>query len=290
MIKAGLKKLGLFTFACLVLLSALSSVSPVFAQPPGLGHGFYGAVKVGGEGAAGGTVISARIDGTEYGSCTVTTPGQYALIVQNDISEGATIDFYIDDQKADQTFSFRDGWTTELDLTALAPPVLFISSTGGGSVTEPGEGEFTYSEGTVVDLVATPADGHEFMNWTGDVGTIADLNASSTTITIQGDYSITATFVQQRPAVPLPFPIPCFIATAAYGTPTAEEIDVLREFRDVVLLESMVGAQLVGLYYRLSPHVADVIAGNGFLRTIVRELLVDPVVWMLRATGEIWRS
>ena len=82
----------------------------------------------------------------------------------------------------------------------------------------------------------------------------------------------------------------CFIATAAYGTPTAEEIDVLREFRDVVLLESSAGSQFVALYYWLSPPVADVIAGNAFLTTIVRELLVDPVVWIVRATGEIWRD
>ena len=54
----------------------------------------------------------------------------------------------------------------------------------------------------------------------------------------------------------------CFIATAAYGTPTAEQIDVLREFRDVVLLESTIGSQFVALYYRLSPPVADFIAGN----------------------------
>jgi len=82
----------------------------------------------------------------------------------------------------------------------------------------------------------------------------------------------------------------CFIATAAYGTPSAEQIDVLREFRDVVLLESTVGSQFVVLYYQLSPPVADFIAGSGFLRTLVRELLVDPVVWVVEATGDIWRN
>jgi hypothetical protein len=52
---------------------------------------------------------------------------------------------------------------------------LTISSTEGGSVTEPGEGVFPlYSEGRVVDLVATPDSGYRFDGWTGDVGTIAD--------------------------------------------------------------------------------------------------------------------
>jgi len=82
----------------------------------------------------------------------------------------------------------------------------------------------------------------------------------------------------------------CFIATAAYGTPTAEQIDVLREFRDAVLLESTVGSQFVSLYYQLSPPVAEFIAGNELLRTMVRELLVDPIVWVVEATGDIWQN
>jgi PKD repeat protein len=82
----------------------------------------------------------------------------------------------------------------------------------------------------------------------------------------------------------------CFIATAAYGTPTAKQIDVLREFRDVVLLKSTVGSQFVALYYRLSPPIANFIAGNEILRTLVRELLVDPIVRTIEATGDIWRN
>jgi len=82
----------------------------------------------------------------------------------------------------------------------------------------------------------------------------------------------------------------CFIATAAYGTPSAEQIDVLRDFRDTVLLESTVGSQFVALYYQLSPPVAEFIAGNELLRTMVREFLVDPIVWVVEATEDIWQN
>jgi len=72
---------------------------------------------------------------------------------------------------------------------------LTTSSTAGGSVTTPGEGAFIYDGGTVVDLVADAEQGYHFVNWTGNVGTIANVNAASTTITMNGDYSITANFV-----------------------------------------------------------------------------------------------
>jgi hypothetical protein len=71
---------------------------------------------------------------------------------------------------------------------------LSISSTPGGSVTIPGESVFTYDAGIVTELVATPDDGYEFQRWTGDTQDIADPNSSSTNITINGDYSITAEF------------------------------------------------------------------------------------------------
>jgi len=71
---------------------------------------------------------------------------------------------------------------------------LTISSTEGGEVTTPGEETFTYDEGTVVNLVAKPDEGYQFVNWTGDVDTIANVNAAITTITMNGDYSILANF------------------------------------------------------------------------------------------------
>jgi uncharacterized repeat protein (TIGR02543 family) len=71
---------------------------------------------------------------------------------------------------------------------------LTIASTAGGLVTTPGEGTFTYYEGKVVRLVARPALGYRFVKWTGDVATINTVNAFSTTITMNGNYSITANF------------------------------------------------------------------------------------------------
>jgi PKD repeat protein len=88
--------------------------------------------------------------------------------------------------------------TRDLSVTVAEPTYsLTISSTSGGSVTTPGEGVFAYEEGTVVNLVAAAAKGYRFAKWTGDVMTIGDANAGSTSITIYGDYSISANFARE---------------------------------------------------------------------------------------------
>jgi hypothetical protein len=82
----------------------------------------------------------------------------------------------------------------------------------------------------------------------------------------------------------------CFIATAAYGTASATEIDVLRDFRDDVLLQSPAGRDYVDFYYAASPPLADFIAKHEILRTVVREGVIDPIVAVIRATSHRWRS
>jgi hypothetical protein len=70
----------------------------------------------------------------------------------------------------------------------------------------------------------------------------------------------------------------CFIATAAYGTPMAEEIEILREFRDEYLLTNPLGQAFVDFYYRTSPPIAEFITEHTILKPIVRTVLVPAVV------------
>ncbi|MCH8203979.1 MAG: hypothetical protein IID09_02390, partial [Candidatus Hydrogenedentes bacterium] len=70
----------------------------------------------------------------------------------------------------------------------------------------------------------------------------------------------------------------CFIATAAYGTPLDEDIHVLRTLRDRHLLTNTLGLAFVDSYYRISPPIADKIAGHALLRALVRALLAPLVI------------
>jgi hypothetical protein len=79
---------------------------------------------------------------------------------------------------------------------APAQGSLTVSSTEGGEVIAPGEGTFAFDTGTVVDLVAVAEDGYYFVNWSGDVDTVAGVFAAITTVTMDADYSLIANFAQ----------------------------------------------------------------------------------------------
>lgn len=62
----------------------------------------------------------------------------------------------------------------------------------------------------------------------------------------------------------------CFIATAAYGSSLAPQVDVFRQFRNAFLLPSEWGRHFVRFYYEHSPKYAKIIHETPVLRAAVR--------------------
>jgi hypothetical protein len=157
-------------------------------------------------GGGGGVEYNLAISSTAGGS--VTTPGEGTFAYEEgeavnllaDADEGyqfvnwtGDVDDIVDVAEASTTITMKDDYSITATF-AVKQYSLVIHSTEGGSVTDPGEEAFTYDEGEVVNLAATPDEYCDFVNWTGDVGTIADVEDATTTITINDDYSITANF------------------------------------------------------------------------------------------------
>ena len=164
-----------------------------------------GLIGCGGEPASEITEHNLAISSTEGGS--VTNPGEQAytydegeavnLVAEPD--EGyrfqnwsGDVDNMDDVNAASTTITMTDDYSITANF--IAQCVLIIDSTAGGDVTSPGEGVFTYDAGVVVDLLTEAEEGYGFAKWTGDVDSITDVNGESTTITMNGDYEISANF------------------------------------------------------------------------------------------------
>jgi hypothetical protein len=86
----------------------------------------------------------------------------------------------------------------------------------------------------------------------------------------------------------------CFIATAAYGSPLADEVQFLRRYREDHIKRSRFGRTLLAAfekwYYSFSPRLAGIIQCREKLCYLARIFVADPIVDMLLICSFILNS
>lgn len=143
---------------------------------------------------------------------------------------------------------------------------LSLNATIGGT-TDPAPGVLEYNAGETATVTAIPESGYKFSRWELDA---VKKTVNPISVLMDKDHTLLAVFAE------IPPPTKCFIATAAYGSPLAPQLSVLRRFRDRCLPNS-----IVGLYYCLSPPIAAFIRKHGKTRSAVR-VVIDLLVKALK--------
>ncbi len=159
------------------------------------------------------TVVTYELQTSSTAGGSVTTPGEgtsdYAAGLVVTIEATADAEYYflewtgtgVDAGAVDDPNSISTTITMNADYTVIANFVaaksLTVSSSSGGSVTDPGEGVFYYPLDEPVTIIADEESGFTFTEWTGtgvDAGAVDDPNSATTTITMDDDYTLQAEF------------------------------------------------------------------------------------------------
>ncbi|KAF5061702.1 MULTISPECIES: hypothetical protein [unclassified Methanoculleus] len=132
-------RMGIRPGITVLLLLGLVAGAAAAGGTPAIPQELYGGVMIGGSPAPAGTVITATIGGTEYGSVEVVEAGRYGdpdpsktsrlLVKTTEDRAGETITFYVDGVAAQETVVFTPAVVTVLDLSVAG-------SSGTGSDTD----------------------------------------------------------------------------------------------------------------------------------------------------------
>jgi hypothetical protein len=82
----------------------------------------------------------------------------------------------------------------------------------------------------------------------------------------------------------------CFIATAAYGSPLAQEVMLLQDYRDQYLSRTPLGEIFIRVYYCFSPYLATGIRHHQVLQSFARRLLTPIVLFIKKSKDSAPRN
>lgn len=145
-------------------------------------------------------VLTVQING---GGSVAPGAGSHAYDIGSDVALSAASNGnwdFINWTGAVSTNATSANVTVDVDKTVTANfqrthGDLILSLSGSGSIT-PAPGTYNHPAGTPVNIVAAPAPGWQFVQWNGDTGAVGNIYSNNTTLMINGDYHITATFAQ----------------------------------------------------------------------------------------------
>jgi streptogramin lyase len=175
------------------------------------------------------------------------------------------------------TSTSTSGTTTTVTSTS--------TTTSTSSTTTTTTTSTTYTSTSYSPTVTTPVT----------VGTTSMYSSTTTTTTTStatqtSAVLLTTTTTTVATATVTPAGRACVIASVAYGSELAPEVQFLRGFRDGPVVATFAGAQFMSVfnafYYSFSPKVAEVVAGNPVLQPITRALIY-PLLGSLRLAAEI---
>jgi len=241
--------------------------------------------------ACGSTCSAAVASGTSISLSATPASGSTFLGWSGACTGTGSCTFVVEaDQSLTATFALSASSTSTLSLTT--------SGTGSGTVTSSPNGiacnsscSSGFTAGATVTLTAAASTGSTFLGWSGactgtGTCTVGMSQARSVTATFTGSaVSPTATASVQAASSPGASDGGggggggCFIATAAFGSPLAPQVQLLREVRDMYLLPNRPGRAAVQVYYAVSPPIADVIRRSEMLRAAVRFGLLPVLGW-----------
>jgi uncharacterized repeat protein (TIGR02543 family) len=143
---------------------------------------------------------------------SVTTPGEGLFTYESDESAqveatpeenwsflkwtGTAVDagMVADSGKANTTVTMQENYDLKAHFISKWY-TLTVSSTSGGSVTDPGEGEISVSYNFMIPLVATPDEHYHFVKWTGSAVATNKVGASANTgVLVDEDCDVKAHF------------------------------------------------------------------------------------------------